>query len=208
MQVVNSTVEMADITGLHPGVTYNFTVVAFNEIGDSTPSDIASIRTLEEGMLVNNLSPFSSSESMFIPFPVPSGYPQNVQALTISAIEIFVTWDAIPEIDRRGVIDHYEVQSNQSSFDEIPPINYTMTDGPVLMLSLQNLEALVEYSIAVRAYTSVGAGPFSPTVNNHTFQDSEHCSHFCHTLGYDFSTFSTSSFKLSTRCYSNHSLFY
>ena len=55
MQVV----EMADITGLHPGVTYNFTVVAFNEIGDSTPSDTASNRTLEEGMVVNNLSPFN-----------------------------------------------------------------------------------------------------------------------------------------------------
>ena len=59
MQIVNSTVEMADITALHPGVTYNFTVVAFNEIGNSTPSNTASIRTLEEGMLVNNLSPFN-----------------------------------------------------------------------------------------------------------------------------------------------------
>ena len=51
-QVVNSTVEMADITGLHPGITYNFTVVAFNEIGDSAPSDIVSVTTIEEGMLV------------------------------------------------------------------------------------------------------------------------------------------------------------
>ena len=49
IQIVNSTVEMADITGLQPGVTYNFTVVAFNEIGDSIPSNVASIRTLEEG---------------------------------------------------------------------------------------------------------------------------------------------------------------
>ena len=108
---------------------------------------------------------------MFIPFPVPSGYPQNVQAMTISAMEILVTWDPVPEIGRRGEIDQYEVQFNQSSFDEIPSINYTMTDGPVLMLSLQNLEAFVEYSIAVRAYTSVGPGPFSPIVNNQTFQD-------------------------------------
>ena len=53
MQIVNSTVEMADITELHPGVTYNFTVVAFNEIGDSTPSNIAPIRTLEEGIYVS-----------------------------------------------------------------------------------------------------------------------------------------------------------
>ena len=171
VQVVNSTIEMAEITGLHPGVTYDFTVVAFNEIGDSTPSDIASIETLEEGMLVYNLSPFSSYKSMLISFSDPSGYPQNVQALAISSIEILVTWDPVPEMERRGVIDNYEVQFNQSSFDEIPSINYTMTNGSVLMLSLQNLEAFVEYSIAVRAYTSVGAGPFSPIVNNQTFQD-------------------------------------
>ena len=54
VQVVNSTVEMADITGLHPGVTYNFTVVAFNEIGDSTPSNTAPVRTLEEGTFINS----------------------------------------------------------------------------------------------------------------------------------------------------------
>ena len=58
VQVVNSTVEMADITGLHPGVTYNFTVVAFNEIGDSTPSDMVSVTTLEEGVLVNTFTQY------------------------------------------------------------------------------------------------------------------------------------------------------
>ena len=58
VQVVNSTVEMADITGLHPGVTYNFTVVAFNEIGDSTPSDIASVSTAEEGVLDNTFTQY------------------------------------------------------------------------------------------------------------------------------------------------------
>ena len=171
VQIVNSTVEMAEITDLHPGVTYDFTVVAFNEIGDSTQSNIASIETLEEGMLVYNLSPFSSYKSMLISLSEPSGYPLNVQALAISSMEILVTWDPVPEIERRGVIDNYEVQFNQSSFDEIPLVNYTMTNGSVLMLSLQNLEAFVEYSIAVRAYTSVGAGPFSPIVNNQTFQD-------------------------------------
>ena len=54
VQVVNVTVKMADITGLHPGVTYNFTIVAFNGIGDSAPSDIASVATLEEGTLLNS----------------------------------------------------------------------------------------------------------------------------------------------------------
>ena len=51
-QVVNSTVEMAEITDLYPGVTYNFTVVAFNEIGDSTPSSITPVTTSEEGSYI------------------------------------------------------------------------------------------------------------------------------------------------------------
>lgn len=37
------------ITGLHPGVTYNLTVVAFNTIGESLPSDVAQVRTTDEG---------------------------------------------------------------------------------------------------------------------------------------------------------------
>ena len=51
-QFVNSTVEMAEITDLHPGVTYDFTVVAFNEIGDSTPSSITPVTTSEEGSYI------------------------------------------------------------------------------------------------------------------------------------------------------------
>ena len=97
-------------------------------------------------------------------------------------MEILVTWDPVPEMDCRGVIDHYEVQFNQSTFSEIPSVISTVTDGPVLMLSLQNLEAFVEYSIAVRAYTSVGAGPFTPIVNNQTFQDGNSVAIVAYTL--------------------------
>ena len=41
--------EMAVVTGLHPGVTYNFTVVAFNEIGDSLESTVSMVTSQEEG---------------------------------------------------------------------------------------------------------------------------------------------------------------
>lgn len=39
-----------EVTNLVPGVTYNFTVVAFNNIGDSPQSNIAPVRTLDEGI--------------------------------------------------------------------------------------------------------------------------------------------------------------
>ena len=51
-EIVNASIEMEVITGLHPGVTYNFTVVAFNDIGDSDPSEVLPVPTLEEGSYV------------------------------------------------------------------------------------------------------------------------------------------------------------
>ena len=47
--VVYSSEEMVTITGLRPGVLYGFAVIAFNEIGDSRPSEIAMVTTTEEG---------------------------------------------------------------------------------------------------------------------------------------------------------------
>ena len=47
--VVNATEESVEISGLHPGVTYNFTVVAFNDIGNSVPSVVGQVRTSDEG---------------------------------------------------------------------------------------------------------------------------------------------------------------
>ena len=84
-----------------------------------------------------------------------------------------MTCDPVLEIERNGIIGQYEVQFNQSALSEISQVNFTETEAPNLMLLLQNLQEFVEYSIAVRAYTSIGAGPFSPAVNNQTFEDGE-----------------------------------
>ena len=39
---------------------------------------------------------------------------------------------------------------------------------------LGGLEEYVEYNITVRAYTSVGPGPFNPSVDNRTFEDGKY----------------------------------
>ena len=41
--------EIVNVTNLLPGVTYNFTVIAYNDIGNSTASETTPLRTLEEG---------------------------------------------------------------------------------------------------------------------------------------------------------------
>ena len=46
---VNSSVERVNITGLHPGVIYTFFVTAYNEIGDSSPSNGLIVAIVETG---------------------------------------------------------------------------------------------------------------------------------------------------------------
>ena len=46
---ISEHVEMADITGLAPGVDYTFTVTAYNERGESAPSNPLTVRTQDGG---------------------------------------------------------------------------------------------------------------------------------------------------------------
>ena len=48
--------ENAVLTDLFPGVEYNFTVVAYNEIGNSSESENVQVLTEEEGELLKNIS--------------------------------------------------------------------------------------------------------------------------------------------------------
>ena len=46
---LNVSKEMVNVTNLLPGVTYMFTVVAYNDIGNSTESEPTPLSTLDEG---------------------------------------------------------------------------------------------------------------------------------------------------------------
>ena len=82
-----------------------------------------------------------------------------------------MSWDPVPTIDQNGVIIQYEVEYNQTTFSEISMYNTTTVDSTTLMVDLTGLEEYVVYSIRVRAYTSVGAGPYSDVVMERTQQD-------------------------------------
>ena len=71
-----------------------------------------------------------------------------------------MTWDIVPEIDQNGVITVYEVlYVPLETFDgAIGPLSVNVTQR---MTTLTDLQEYVNYTISVRAYTSVGAGPYS-----------------------------------------------
>ena len=108
-------------------------------------------------------------------YAVPIEPPQNVAATSISSTEINVTWDEVPKEDRNGNITLYEVQYTQSAPGSIAARTNTSAREEML----QDLKPFTNYSIAVRAYTIRGPGPFSPDVVAMTDEDCKY-SHKLH----------------------------
>ena len=91
-------------------------------------------------------------------------------ATVLSSTEIFVNWMEALEIDQNGMITGYEVMYEPlMTFDGL--ITTLTVNTTNLSITLMDLEEYVEYSISVRAYTSVGPGPYSVGIVRRTFQD-------------------------------------
>ena len=103
----------------------------------------------------------------------PSGLPQNVQATANSSTAVLVSWMPVLGIDQNGIIIMYEIQYEPlmtfDGFVEGGTVN--TSSGTEFILLVTALEEFVEYNISVRAYTSVGPGPFSPTETERTLED-------------------------------------
>ena len=91
-------------------------------------------------------------------------------ATVVSSTEIMVTWDIIFRIDQNGVITMYEVlyQPQETFNGAIGEITVNVTE---LTANLTGLEEFANYTISVRAYTSVGEGPYSEGIVKLTNED-------------------------------------
>ena len=93
-------------------------------------------------------------------------------ATAVSSTEIEVSWEEVPAINENGVITVYEVlYSPLMTFEGQISANTTTTSQ--LNTTLTGLQEYVEYSISVRAYTSVGPGPYSDPLTRRTLEDGE-----------------------------------
>ena len=85
-----------------------------------------------------------------------------------------VTWEEVPAIDQNGVITAYEIEySPLETCDDKPilPMAFNSTDLSMLSTVLANLQEYVKYYINIRAYTSVGPGPYSDMIAERTLED-------------------------------------
>ncbi len=99
--------------------------------------------------------------------------PQNISTTTQSSTSIRVSWDPVPGLDQNGDIIVYEVRYDPlETFNGQITTGYeNTTNGSVLEITLENLQEYVEYNISVRAYTVVGAGPFSEGIVQRADED-------------------------------------
>ena len=109
---------------------------------------------------------------------VPASPPGSVMAVNISSTAIRVSWNPVPPIHQNGVITEYEVEYNQTTFSEVSMYNTTTVNSTTLMVDLTGLKEDVLYSIRVRAYTSVGAGPYSGVVMERTQEECKYYHYF------------------------------
>ena len=86
-----------------------------------------------------------------------------------------VTWEEVVAIDENGIIINYEVQFVPLQFTNILELDSINTTD--LMIVICGLQEYVEYNISVRAYTSVGPGPYSDPVTQRTLEDGKYDFH-------------------------------
>ena len=85
-------------------------------------------------------------------------------------MSILVIWGEVAPNDRNGVITRYQVlyQPLQTFEGAIREMSVNVTG---LSVTLTGLEEYVDYSISVRAFTSIGEGPYSNSTTEKTHED-------------------------------------
>ncbi|XP_041430116.1 protein tyrosine phosphatase receptor type D S homeolog isoform X32 [Xenopus laevis] len=131
-------------TDIHKGALYIFKLSARNKVGYG-----------EE--IVKELS---------IPEEPPSGFPQSIHCDSTSSTSVLITWQHPNLEERNGLLTKYTLMYRDINLPHYPievpivPADTTVT--------LTGLKPDTTYDVKLRAHTSKGPGPFSPSVQFRT----------------------------------------
>ncbi|XP_021105543.1 receptor-type tyrosine-protein phosphatase F isoform X16 [Heterocephalus glaber] len=134
------------IGGLSPFSEYVFRVLAVNSIGRGPPSEVVRAHTGEQA---------------------PSSPPRRVQARMLSASTMLVQWE--PPEEPNGMVRGYRVYYTPDSRRPLSSWHKHNTDAG-LFTTVGSLLPSITYSLRVLAFTAVGDGPPSPTIQVKTQQ--------------------------------------
>ncbi|XP_064626984.1 tyrosine-protein phosphatase Lar-like isoform X3 [Lineus longissimus] len=128
---------------LDRGVTYEFRVAAKNTV-DYGEDAVATLKT---------------------PDGIPGGPPKNISIFGISINAIRLQWDLPAKNMRNGDVVMYQVSYFKGS-DPITTFDLNTTEAYMI---IDNLEKNTDYVFQVKAFTSIGAGPWSDKMHFRTY---------------------------------------
>ncbi|NXY29015.1 PTPRD phosphatase, partial [Pomatorhinus ruficollis] len=131
-------------TDIHKGASYVFRLSARNKVGFG-----------EE--MVKEIS---------VPEEVPSGFPQNLHSESSTSTSVQLTWQMPLLAERNGIITKYTILYRDINV-AYQPVELSVVPADTTM-TLSGLKPDTTYDVKVRAHTSKGPGPYSPSVQFRT----------------------------------------
>ncbi|XP_026527075.1 receptor-type tyrosine-protein phosphatase delta [Notechis scutatus] len=131
-------------TDIHKGTSYIFRLSARNKVG------------FGEEMV----------KEILIPEDLPSGFPQNLHSESATSTSIQLIWQPPILSERNGIISKYTLQYRDIN------VAHQQTEIPVASVdtitTLSGLKPDTTYDVKIRAHTSKGPGPYSPSIQFRT----------------------------------------
>ncbi|XP_072238958.1 contactin-3 [Leuresthes tenuis] len=109
--------------------------------------------------------PFSSIAIVYSAEEVPSVAPKRVGARSLSAAQIEVMWDALPDIPERVLGYEVVYWEDDTKPDTVGKVRIT---GNYTLVNITGLKANTAYYLSVAAFNTAGPGPQSAPINNTT----------------------------------------
>ncbi|XP_041416727.1 receptor-type tyrosine-protein phosphatase S isoform X14 [Xenopus laevis] len=132
-------------TNIHKGATYIFKMAVKGRVGFS-----------EEVV-----------KEFIVPEDAPKGFPQLIEKGNVTSISIQLNWLPPVLAERNGVITKYTLAYRIAGSSEKPwEMDLPSSDSSFI---LTDLNPNTVYEVKIRAHTSKGPGPYSPTVQYRTF---------------------------------------
>ena len=88
----------------------------------------------------------------------PTGAPDGVREVSVTANSITVQWGEVPCLDRNGEIAGYTVEV---TLNGMVVATENVNDGSAREGTVSGLNPSTEYTVTVAAVNSAGPGPFS-----------------------------------------------
>ena len=102
---------------------------------------------------------------MFFSLSEPSTAPFEIASQSYNETTYRISWDPLTREKSNGEVLAYEVKDIKVYHAGSPSLSAPRYENTTnTMVTLQELVACSTYHVLVRAYTSAGAGPFSPSL--------------------------------------------